>query len=71
MLVATSVCVCAVHCPACPLTLFPSDGLRGHFMSGMQPGAGNHLIGVTHGPELPRGISSEVKCLVGVIVTPH
>lgn len=50
------VLVCAVHFPVCPLTLFPSDGLQGHLMSGMQPCAGDHLIGVTSGPKLARGI---------------
>lgn len=59
---AKSLSVCAVHFPVCPLTLFPSDGLQGHLMSGMQPCAGDHLIGVTSGPKLARGISSKVKC---------
>lgn len=56
VLVAKSLCVCAVHFPVYLLTLFPSDGLRGHLMSGMQPCAGDHLIGVTSGPKLARGI---------------
>lgn len=53
---AKSLCVCAVHFPVCPRTLFPSDGLQGHLMSGMQPCTGDHLTGVTSGPKLARGI---------------
>lgn len=48
--------VCAIRFPVHSLTLFPSDGLQCHLMSGMQPCAGGHLIGVTSGPQLARGI---------------
>lgn len=50
------VSVCTVLFPVCPLTLFPSDRLQGHLRSGMQPCAGDHLIGVTSGLKLARGI---------------